>query len=378
MIFEYYADVRLIVATMIATMGLILMLSSFPYRLQHTVFDAARRNIAAAYLFTPIITYLIHFSGLYEYSPYYRVGAKLVGYFWTSSMVVYTFARLLGVKAKLSEPIVVRGLAYCALYPIFIALAFVWGGEENMLLWTIVAVLSLILHAAWRLVYLVKLYRYSQFKISNYYSEDLEPQYRWLMHSVFYIVALSILSIFASFLWVYSLWYGVVFMAICLWVYSYVFWNFVNFIFNFVAKRESTELPNAGVIPPDDDHEKITLSPEIRAQIAKKISEWVEAKGFTDNGITIQSVSSQLYTNRTYLSMYINSTYGCSFRVWITRLRVEAAKKMMFLQINITIEEVATAVGFASVTSFVHAFKTTEGKSPQRWRSSKLSPPIHR
>lgn len=61
--------------------------------------------------------------------------------------------------------------------------------------------------------------------------------------------------------------------------------------------------------------------------IKDRLEEWVESKGFLNSRFTIIELCKIIGINRTYLSNYINNTYGLNFR--INHLRIEEAKQLM-------------------------------------------------
>lgn len=79
--------------------------------------------------------------------------------------------------------------------------------------------------------------------------------------------------------------------------------------------------------------------------------------------IKINELAQQVGTCRTYLSTYLNQELGVSFSDYINRQRVEYAKELMSQSPNLTIAEVATSSGFASVASFVRNYKKYVGKA---------------
>lgn len=109
------------------------------------------------------------------------------------------------------------------------------------------------------------------------------------------------------------------------------------------------------------------LAAGLHAQISKRLEVWVESHGYTQNGITINDIAVIAATNRTYLSKYVNTTHGCSFRVWVNRLRIERAKELL-LDDEVSIDEVSREVGYASYNSFIHSFRRYEGCSISQWR----------
>lgn len=110
------------------------------------------------------------------------------------------------------------------------------------------------------------------------------------------------------------------------------------------------------------------LSNEVTQHISKHLTDWIDAKNYVKKGLTIQTVATDIYTNRTYLSCYINTTYNYSFRTWITKLRITEAKRLLYYNRDFTIEEVSNVVGFSSVASFSNTFKQIEDITPHKWR----------
>ncbi len=367
----FYIDIKLIVSSIVLIMGLILVFGPFPTKLRNSAFNSARINIGCAYIIIPVITYFLRFTGIYDSNHFITSAIKLTGYYWTASMVVYTFHKILGFSAKLSEPIVVRGLIYCFIYPLIMFIALFVCGDNYANKVLVVGAVGLIIHNIWRVAQLIRRYRRSQIKVNNYFSDDFESHYHWMINSVYFIIILCCLSVVIPFLQTETIWCGLIFMAFCIWTYGYVFYNFTKFIFVSIVESNILEADISQVLS-NDAQEKVVLSTELKKCINKNINEWVDTKEFIHKGITIQTVASQVYTNRTYLSLYINSTYNCSFRVWISRLRIEEAKKILFLQPDSNIDDIANDVGFASTSSFIHTFKLNEGLPPHQWRKMRL------
>lgn len=82
--------------------------------------------------------------------------------------------------------------------------------------------------------------------------------------------------------------------------------------------------------------------------------------------IKINELALQVGTCRTYLSAYLNQELGVSFSDYINRQRIEYAKGLMAQSPDLSIAEVATSSGFASVTSFVRNYKKFLGKAPNK------------
>ena len=113
-------------------------------------------------------------------------------------------------------------------------------------------------------------------------------------------------------------------------------------------------------------------APAYHAEIAQRAKAWVEGKGYLKPGITLNELSLQLCTNRTYLSEYINNVYQTNFRDWITDLRIGYAKQLMQQQPQLKIQEVSERSGFLSLSHFTRTFNEREGCSPARWRKDQM------
>lgn len=77
-----------------------------------------------------------------------------------------------------------------------------------------------------------------------------------------------------------------------------------------------------------------------------------------------------LQTNRTYLSEYIKTTYGASFRDWITGLRINYAKRLLAQYPRLTVADISERSGFLSPSHFIRLFKENSGCTPVKWRKT--------
>ena len=101
--------------------------------------------------------------------------------------------------------------------------------------------------------------------------------------------------------------------------------------------------------------------------IDNEISEWIEKKGFATGGLNITDVAREIGTNRTYLSSFIASRYGVTFREWINGLRLDYAKELMPSAPDMPMGEVARRAGYLSLSYFTKTFREAEGVTPGRW-----------
>ena len=106
-------------------------------------------------------------------------------------------------------------------------------------------------------------------------------------------------------------------------------------------------------------------------KIEEKLAEWKKQKHYLRPRITIMHLSKAIGINRTYVSNFINNTYGLNFNTWINHLRIEEAKIKMSLSNRRNLAEIAEQVGFTDLAHFSKQFKTFFGITPQNVRSRK-------
>lgn len=144
-------------------------------------------------------------------------------------------------------------------------------------------------------------------------------------------------------------------------VWAYLFVSFTNLLINY------NPLIDSNIIEPSDNSGTSSLTSNLHG-LASRVDEWIKEKGYLEHGITIQQVAEQLSTNRTYLSQYINSHYGCNFNAWLAQLRIDESKHLLLSSPALSIDRIAYNAGFSSKAHFINTFKSCEGTTPGRWR----------
>ena len=107
-------------------------------------------------------------------------------------------------------------------------------------------------------------------------------------------------------------------------------------------------------------------------EIAKRLNQWKELKVYLRFHVTIQDLSREIGINRTYLSNFINETYGENFNNWINGLRINEAKYKILTTSEDSLSEIARKVGFADLAHFSKIFKRKEGISPSDWKKQNI------
>jgi AraC-like DNA-binding protein len=97
---------------------------------------------------------------------------------------------------------------------------------------------------------------------------------------------------------------------------------------------------------------------------------WMEKeKPYLNPDFQLMDLRQVLPTNRTYLSQFINTEYGCNFYQLVSRYRIEEAKQLMRQNPSMKMQEVAANSGFSSPTVFGRVFARETGMTPTEWSS---------
>ena len=157
--------------------------------------------------------------------------------------------------------------------------------------------------------------------------------------------------------------------------YCYLFHCYQNYLlfyeqvenaFEQDIQSEEELLTNSG-IEPEMVSEEV---PESYTEFIEKVDNWIKTDGYVQQGLTIKELSKILYTNRTYLSAFIKTTYKMTFREWITSLRLEYAKNILKKHPEINIQKLAESSGFLSRSNFIKLFSEKEGCTPAKWKKA--------
>ena len=158
--------------------------------------------------------------------------------------------------------------------------------------------------------------------------------------------------------------------------YSYLFYSYLNYLLFYEqvenAFEQDIQSEEELLTNSETEHEIVSEKevPRSYTGIIEKVDNWIKTDGYVQQGLTIKELSEILYTNRTYLSAYIKTTYKMTFREWITSLRLEYAKNILKEHPEINIQKLAESSGFLSQSNFIKLFSEKEGCTPAKWKKS--------
>ncbi|WP_413380856.1 helix-turn-helix transcriptional regulator [Alkalihalobacillus sp. 1P02AB] len=105
-------------------------------------------------------------------------------------------------------------------------------------------------------------------------------------------------------------------------------------------------------------------------QLVEQMVDFVQNR--ISENITLQDIADELYISRNYLGQIFKRIVGESFKSYLTRIRMEKAKKMI-QEGNFLIYEVSEMVGYINPAYFTTTFKKYTGYTPTELIHRKLS-----
>ena len=97
------------------------------------------------------------------------------------------------------------------------------------------------------------------------------------------------------------------------------------------------------------------------------LEEWMEKeRPYRNPDFKLVDLQAVLPMNRTYLSQFIHSEFGCNFYLFVNRYRIEEAKRLMADNPDMKMAEISASCGFSSPSVFSRTFTSIAGQSPSK------------
>ena len=112
------------------------------------------------------------------------------------------------------------------------------------------------------------------------------------------------------------------------------------------------------------------LSEERRNFIQNSLDQWCMDLGYKDCNVNMLTLSRTLCISKNELSQFFDQCLHSNFRIWLSEIRLNAAKKMMLEYPDYSNDIISAECGFSCRTHLYRIFKTKEGCSPTEWRGS--------
>ncbi len=109
------------------------------------------------------------------------------------------------------------------------------------------------------------------------------------------------------------------------------------------------------------------LKKHVSKPVLKSIEE--EVRNNYASNLTLKEFSEKYYVNSAYLGQLFRKHFGCSFKDYLNKQRIEEAAKLL-RKTDMKIYEVADAVGYRDVDYFVNKFIETKNCTPTKYKKT--------
>lgn len=263
-----------------------------------------------------------------------------------------------------------------SVYSIFLLINYFVPNRRFQLIGILVACALLFIFTCVCVYKAIVIYRRAINDLRTYYSDFVENLMRWMpgvgVSIMFFLLAAPIACLCPR-------WVGVNQLALGIIMFIYTFVCTINFSvsYNEVAtafnQPDNQEADHDGSLVTDGSlagEDRSSLSEALQQVIQDKEVRWRDHGGYRTSGLTIDQAARAMGTNRSYLSRYLNEVRHMTFYEWVAIMRIDEAKSLMLENRDTSIEEIASQVGFSSLSTFSSTFKKVVGESPVKWKNS--------
>lgn len=118
----------------------------------------------------------------------------------------------------------------------------------------------------------------------------------------------------------------------------------------------------------DSDQSAQHLSAERSAFIQAALDKWCADMGYKDSSVNMLTLSHSLDINKNELTQFFSQCQNTTFRIWLSEIRFNAAKRMMMENPDYSNDIISSECGFSSRSYLYRVFKEKEGCTPIAWR----------
>ena len=111
------------------------------------------------------------------------------------------------------------------------------------------------------------------------------------------------------------------------------------------------------------------LSEERRLKIQDSLDGWCANLGYKDSTVNMLTLSRTLGISKDNLSAFFDQCMNSTFRIWLSEIRFNAAKRMMLDYPDYSNDIISAECGFSARTYLYRIFKEKEGCTPTEWRN---------
>lgn len=345
--FTPYMLATLLSSVIILAMGICLLTISMPRTAELNSYRISRRLLAVAY----IILALQSIAGVFWDE---KMHAEMITPLFQAFLFAFALITLLNnayvTRRRIVQQLIVIG---CIISVIILNLYILTNPVKLLSYSVLVAYFGLFAYYVW---IFFREYRNYKRRADNFYAGNERGLLRWV--SQIFVIA-AVIGVTAGILTENNIVFWI-FIAFYTFTYTYLAIRYINYVTLFsriapaVAETQEAEAGKQMEIP--------------KESIRTAIEKWTGVKGFLCPDVSLESLAKEFYINPTYLSRYINSTYGQNFRSWVNSQRIAEAQRLITEREDFSFARIGEQVGIPSSSTFYRQFAAATGVTPAEYR----------
>ena len=358
-------------------LGTVLLLVKVPHDKGHVTYRRAKNTCAITILLFGLeilFQWLIRFY-LDLHDPALSVSVYLFTYCVAALMFAAGFCTMLAPSLLVKKQRVIA-VSIAIIYGTYLLINYFVSNHRRQTIGILIACVALFIITCFSIYKCVVIYRRVIKDLKTYYSDVVENLLRWMPGVG---VGVTLFLITAPITCLCPRWVGVYQLALGIILFIYTFISTIEFSFSYNTVAAAIQQPDEAMELSDpqcdsEDSKKgraSSLSTSLQEIMQDKESRWCEQGGYRTAGLTIDQAARAMGTNRSYLSRYLNEVRNMTFYEWVATMRIQEAQSILLNERDATIEQVASRVGFSSLSTFSSTFKKMVGESPVKWRNQK-------
>ncbi len=213
----------------------------------------------------------------------------------------------------------------------------------------------------------IRLFNYHHQRILNFYSNESGRDITWVRTIYISLILLSLVGLIYNYIGKSPLQHNPGYLLI-----SSVLFSTFAFIIGFLGNGQDQVVKEINTDQIAEIYNPYTEKWQDKELKEKLENFFLEKKIHFNPELTIWDVSGALFTNRTYISNFINQHYGINFSRFVNQYRVNEAKALLQKADTriYSLETIGEKCGFGSLNNFIRVFQSFEGTTPGIFRKT--------
>lgn len=341
-------------------------------------YEWSRWMIFSALLFMAVHFFLQMYCGFRAMGENVGAVINMLVYMPSFTLISMAIYNIEATHMKRRNMYVVCAAVYAAMLSVFVT-GFSLAGSLDIGVWMYVMHVLFFANVVYCIYMIVKEMRKRKQILETMAATDMLPFIRYARTSVFMLLLTAVSIPFA--ILSTKLLYVVGPLGLLMALFFIV--NFVAIGYSYVPTEELLENEqgnsetdeeeaavesSAQLSAPGCEQASQHLSSERIAFIQAALDKWCADMGYKDSSVNMLTLSHSLDINKNELTQFFSQCQNTTFRIWLSEIRFNAAKRMMIEYPDYSNDIISSECGFSSRSYLYRVFKEKEGCTPIAWR----------